>query len=163
MFTVQGKKSYELTNSDGQWFVNGDPFDGSIYPEEKGSFVVIHNNKSYTAQIISSSADKKQQTIKVNGNYYQLKVKDRLDILVDKMGMSGTEEIANDTIKAPMPGMIISVNVKVGDTVEKGQKLCVLEAMKMENSIKADHEGDVKEVLIEKGQTVEKNQLLVRL
>jgi Acetyl/propionyl-CoA carboxylase, alpha subunit len=57
-------------------------------------------------------------------------------------------------IKSPLPGVILSIDVKVGDSVKRGQKLAVLEAMKMENSILADRDGVVKEIKINKGDSV---------
>lgn len=58
------------------------------------------------------------------------------------------------TVRSPLPGVILSVNVKVGDSVKLGQKLAVLEAMKMENSILADCEGVVTNIQVHKGDTV---------
>lgn len=57
-------------------------------------------------------------------------------------------------VKSPLPGVILDVNVKVGDTVKLGQKIAVLEAMKMENNINADKAGQVKEVKVNKGDSV---------
>jgi len=57
-------------------------------------------------------------------------------------------------IKSPLPGVIIEVNVKVGDEVKSGQKVLVLEAMKMENNINADRDGKVIEIKANKGDSV---------
>ncbi|MGL4779835.1 MAG: biotin/lipoyl-containing protein [Bacteroidales bacterium] len=57
-------------------------------------------------------------------------------------------------VKSPLPGVILDVTVKVGDTVKVGQKIAVLEAMKMENNINADKAGVVKEVKVNKGDSV---------
>lgn len=56
--------------------------------------------------------------------------------------------------KSPLPGVILDVIVRTGDTVKKGQKLMVLEAMKMENNINADRDGKVIEVKVNKGDSV---------
>ena len=66
-------------------------------------------------------------------------------------------------VKAPMPGTILDVKVKVGDTVKNGQAVCVLEAMKMENEIPAPQDGKVAQVLVSKGATVESGNVLVVL
>lgn len=60
-----------------------------------------------------------------------------------------------EKVNAPMPGTILSVNVKVGDTVKKGQVLVVLEAMKMENEIMSPVDGTVTFVGVNQGATVE--------
>jgi biotin carboxyl carrier protein len=62
-----------------------------------------------------------------------------------------------------MPGLVLSINVKVGDTIQKGDTLMILEAMKMENVIKAPADAVVKKININKGQAVEKAQLLMEM
>lgn len=58
------------------------------------------------------------------------------------------------TVKAPMPGNILSVNIKVGDAVKKGQVVMILEAMKMENEILSPVDGTVSAVFVQQGATV---------
>ena len=64
-------------------------------------------------------------------------------------------------LKAPMPGMVLKILVKEGDTVKKGDGLLVLEAMKMENNIKALGDGVVSKIPIKAGDKVEKNQVMI--
>ena len=66
-------------------------------------------------------------------------------------------------VKAPMPGTIMKVNVAVGDAVKKGDVLCVLEAMKMENDISAPQDGVVASVNVQKGVSVQGEDVLVTL
>ena len=66
-----------------------------------------------------------------------------------------------DSVKSPMPGTILSVNVTKGDKVNKGQVLLVLEAMKMENEIISPKDGVVESVNVNKGENVESGALLV--
>ena len=68
---------------------------------------------------------------------------------------------AGEAVKAPMPGTILKVNVKVGDAVQSGTVLCVLEAMKMENEIMAPKAGTVTQVLATKGGSVDTGAPLV--
>ncbi|MDR1737935.1 MAG: biotin/lipoyl-binding protein [Candidatus Symbiothrix sp.] len=69
--------------------------------------------------------------------------------------------VAN-ALRSPLPGVILDVFCKSGDTVKKGQKLLILEAMKMENVINADRDGTVKEIKVNKGDSVlEGAELLV--
>lgn len=67
------------------------------------------------------------------------------------------------SVKAPMPGSIMQVNVAVGDKVKKGAVLCVLEAMKMENEIMAPQDGVVASVEVKKGDSVTTDALLVTM
>ena len=64
------------------------------------------------------------------------------------------QPITGHVIAAPMPGRVLSVKVKPGDTVKRNQELLVLEAMKMENSIMADKPGVIKQVLVGDGESV---------
>ena len=67
------------------------------------------------------------------------------------------------SVKAPMPGSIMQVNVAVGDKVKKGAVLCVLEAMKMENEIMAPQDGVVASVEVKRGDSVTTDALLVTM
>ena len=67
------------------------------------------------------------------------------------------------TINAPMPGTILSVNVKPGQAVKRGDVLVVLEAMKMENEIMAPNDGTVGTVNVAKGQSVQSGAVLLTL
>ena len=66
-------------------------------------------------------------------------------------------------ITSPMPGTLLSIDVKVGDAIESGQVVCVLEAMKMKNPIRANFAGTVSEIVASAGNTVAYGEVLVRL
>lgn len=66
-------------------------------------------------------------------------------------------------VKAPMPGTIMKINVSAGQAVKKGDVLCVLEAMKMENDICAPQDGTVASVNVQKGASVASEEVLVTL
>lgn len=68
-----------------------------------------------------------------------------------------------DKVTSPMPGTVMDVKVKVGDTVAEAQVLLVLEAMKMENDIVAPHAGKITSVMVKKGDTVDTQDLLVTI
>ncbi|MDR3188970.1 MAG: biotin/lipoyl-binding protein [Prevotellaceae bacterium] len=68
---------------------------------------------------------------------------------------------AASAIKSPLPGVVLDVYVKEGDTVTVGQKLILLEAMKMENSLEADHAGKVTAVKVRKGDSILEGAVLV--
>jgi biotin carboxyl carrier protein len=61
---------------------------------------------------------------------------------------------AKSSLQSPLPGVILELRCKVGDTVKKGQTLMILEAMKMENNILANKNGTISEVLVQKGDSV---------
>lgn len=124
-------------------------------------FSIIWNNKNFDAEIIHVDRAEKTFTIRVNNGLYELQVKDQFDLLLEKLGMHQMQGVQVLNIKAPMPGMVLSVDVKEGDEVQKGDPVLVLEAMKMENVLKADGDGKVKQVNVKKGDAVEKNAVMV--
>lgn len=122
---------------------------------------LIYNNKSVAVEILKTDFNKRIYTISINGNRYQVKLENKLDALISKMGLSLGNASVEDEIHAPMPGIILEVNVSEGDVIKKGDFLCVLEAMKMENSLTAARDGIIKSVNITKGETVDKGKLLI--
>ena len=72
----------------------------------------------------------------------------------------GASKVVNN-IKAPMPGLILDINVKVGQDIKEDAPLLVLEAMKMENTLLSPRDGVIKYIAVSKGEAVDKNQLLI--
>lgn len=96
--------------------------------------------------------------VHLDGEAYQLRYQHPLDRLAAAAGGS-----AEDSIRAPMPGSIVAVQVKPGDAVTKGQVLLVMESMKMETTIAAPRDGVVEAVTYEKSQTFDRDALLLSL
>ncbi len=71
--------------------------------------------------------------------------------------------VTGKVIAAPLPGKVIDIKVKAGDTISAGQEVAVLEAMKMENSINADFAGTVKQVLVSVGENVATDAALIEI
>jgi hypothetical protein len=141
--------------------INNSKFEIDSIDLKEGHFNILKNYKSYNAEIVSFDADEKTYKIKVNGNVYTVKVKDRFDLLLQSMGMDALATKKVNELKAPMPGLVLDVRVKVGDVIKKGEPLVVLEAMKMENVLKSVADVTIKKIAIEKGNAVEKNQVLI--
>jgi biotin carboxyl carrier protein len=155
------KKSFEIESQDDDFIVNGQLFKLDIERLSEGYFHILHNNRSYRAEVVKADHKTKSFLIKINGSIYPVELKDRFDLLLEKMGMNSGSSGKVNNIKAPMPGLIIELKVKSGDVVKPGDVLLILEAMKMENIIKSPGEGVVKTVKIKKGESVEKNQVLI--
>ena len=128
-----------------------------------GAYHLLHNNQSYHISIIQSDLDAKTVTLEINGVSYELKVEDEYDQLIKSMGLSSSAKQKLSSIKAPMPGLILEILIEPGQSIEKGDQLLILEAMKMENVLKADGEGVVKSVEVKKGDAVEKGQLIIEM
>ena len=127
----------------------------------KGKYHILQNNSSYKAEVLNSDFNSKTFSVLVNSNTYEVKIANNLDQLISKMGFSqGTNKQINK-IKAPMPGLILDVMVKEGQTVQEDDALLILEAMKMENVIVSQREGTIKTISVKKGDAVDKNNLLI--
>ena len=73
------------------------------------------------------------------------------------------EVLKQKKLKAPMPGLIVRVEVQEGQVIKSGEGVVIMEAMKMENEIKSPYEGKVKKILVREKQTVDKDQVLLVL
>jgi len=124
-------------------------------------FHVLYNNSSFKTEIIESNFNSKSYKVKVNNNHHNINILSGLDVLINDMGfeLGSSKQINN--IKAPMPGLILDISIKVGQEVKENDALLVLEAMKMENVLTSPRGGIIKTISINKGDTVEKNQLLI--
>ena len=76
---------------------------------------------------------------------------------------SGLTDGAEGELKTAMPGKVIKINVNEGDTVEQGDTLLILEAMKMENEIKASMSGKIKSILVKEGEALESGVLMIEI
>ncbi|CAM1360586.1 Biotin/lipoyl attachment protein [Tenacibaculum xiamenense] len=128
-----------------------------------GSFHVLDNETSFQAKIVAQNFNDKTYTVEINGNRYDVKLSDSLDILISELGLEASSVKKENDIKAPMPGLIVSVDVEVGQEVKEGEGILVLEAMKMENTLLAPRDGVVKSVLVEASAKVEKNAVLIEM
>ena len=132
-----------------------------ILPKTSESFNVIDNNISYNIEVEETDLLQKIYKLKLNGTVYNLKIKDSLDLLIDEMGLAEETNTLINEIHAPMPGLLLEFQVVEGDSVSKGDALCVLEAMKMENTLVATRDGVIKTIYKEKGAPVDKGELLI--
>jgi biotin carboxyl carrier protein len=149
---VENKNGLWLPISEGNYSVE--------WLSDDKMFLIV-NGKTYTALCLSVDKVTKQVELLLNGDKYLLNIKEPIDDLLHDMGLDKSNGATVSSIKAPMPGMVLALQVEVGSKVSKGDKVLVLEAMKMENIIKSPGEGIVARILVNKGQTVDKNQVLI--
>jgi biotin carboxyl carrier protein len=126
-------------------------------------FHLLQNNKGYELNLLKADYLKKTLRISVNGNVYNIEIKDEFDQQVQKMGLLAVPSQKVNSIKAPMPGLIVEIMVKEGQEVSEGTPMLVLSAMKMENVILSQGDGIIKSVTIKKDDTVEKGQLIIEM
>lgn len=151
--TVDGDKSFDFSSKD------ADSLDSISLQENK--FQVLKDDVSYQTEILSADFLNRNYTVLVNGNEYEVSIARPLDQLIKEMGFEVGAGKQVNAIKAPMPGLILSINVSVGQEVQENDSLLILEAMKMENNFHSPRAGIIKSILVEKGQAVDKGQLLI--
>tara|TARA_R110002049_G_scaffold144968_2_gene307256 strand:- start:85 stop:588 length:504 start_codon:yes stop_codon:yes gene_type:complete len=155
------KKSYRVQRDDSNFTIEDKDFPWDISRISDRHFHILLNNVSYNAEVVEIKREEKLVSLKINGQILDVGLKDKFDLLLDKMGLSAVNSQQLSKMKAPMPGLILDIKVAPGDNVAKGDQLLVLEAMKMENVIKSPGEGVVKAIIVKKGDSVEKNQILI--
>jgi biotin carboxyl carrier protein len=141
--------------------VNDVPFELDLIQEKEGSYHLIYKGKSYVVELVQRFDQEKKIALKINNNHHVFQVEDRYDALLKQMGLSGMNSEVVKDLKAPMPGLVLNIEVSGGSAVKKGDPLLILEAMKMENVLKSPTDGVIKEILVKQGNAVEKNQLLL--
>lgn len=163
MYTAKiGDKSYEIDeNQSKDLLLNGEIVKWDKITSGSTGYHIIRDNKGYQVEVISVSKEDKTATIQVNGNRYDIELKDQYDKLLENLGMASMNVKKNNDYKAQMPGLIIDIRVAVGEDIKKGDPLMVLEAMKMENIIKASDDVTIKSIRVEVGEAVEKKQVLI--
>ncbi|MCM4151696.1 acetyl-CoA carboxylase biotin carboxyl carrier protein subunit [Arenibacter sp. N53] len=123
----------------------------------------LMNNQSFVIQILDADFANKTMTIEVNGNSYEMYLEDEYDQMVNKMGLLTAKTHKINSIKAPMPGLIIDIMATIGQEVLTGTPLIVLSAMKMENIINSTGEGVVKNIKVKVNDAVDKGQIIIEM
>jgi biotin carboxyl carrier protein len=113
--------------------------------------------------VVRPAGPRGRYTIWVDGFRHEVEALDERMRAIRELAGATAGPVGPAPLVAPMPGMIVRVNVQVGDRVYPGQGLVVMEAMKMENELRAQAAATVKAVLAQPGSAVEKGALLIEL
>lgn len=124
---------------------------------------LVKDHRSVNARISETGGTDKELSVEIDGDIFHVSIKDGLDQMLDNMGYSNASSKQIKEIKAPMPGLVIEISVNEGQQVKEGERILILEAMKMENSIMIQSDAIIKKVSVSPGQAVDKGQVLVEL
>jgi len=158
---IDDTTTFEVSEQKDGILLNSQPFEWDLKKISDKDFHILKDNKSYNVEIVEANYAEKIFKLKIGDTIHTVNLKDRTDLLLEKMGMSSTKSAKLNDLKAPMPGLIYEMKVQVGDEVKKGDILLILVAMKMENAIKATGDGKVKSIKVKTGETVEKNHIIM--
>ncbi|MFQ6675394.1 MAG: biotin/lipoyl-containing protein [Fidelibacterota bacterium] len=145
---VNRKVTVQLEDSEEEVdFVQLSPYSYSVLVGGTSHYLIITEHSEGFRVVVDQQA-------------YDVKITDERALVLRKLGMTRTAKDSRGEVRAPIPGLITSVFVKPGAKINRGDRVAILEAMKMENEIQSFVSGTVEKVAVSPGQSVEKNALL---
>ena len=140
--------------------------DGKVYEVDFESvsgqpvYSLIVNGRSHEAYIQEGDDD---WQVLLRGRLYPAKVEDEREKRLRAAAGGGVTETGEFHLKAPMPGLVVTIPVEEGQAVKKGDVLLILESMKMQNELKAPRDGVVSRIKVKAGESVEQKQAMLSL
>jgi biotin carboxyl carrier protein len=160
--TSTGDESFEIEiNGENDLLVNGQRMVidfRSVVGQSVYSLIV--NGKSYEALV---QPTEEGLEVLLHGQLFQISIEDERQRRLRQSTGSVTVRRGEFHLKAPMPGLIVTVHVRDGQEVKKGDRMIVLESMKMQNEISSPTDGTVRTLRIKPGDSVDQNQVLLTL
>lgn len=161
-YTKINEKEFIIdVGQDDQIWVNDVPYtiDFEVLPIS-GLASLLLNHQSLEAVVEDRDT---HWEVLTEGELYNVTVQDERAFRLAQARGAGVSDAGATAVKSPMPGLVIKVLVAEGDVVAQGQKVVILESMKMENELKSPRSGVVTAVKVANGDSVEKDQILVAL
>jgi biotin carboxyl carrier protein len=151
-------REYEVQVSAEDVTVNGEKVDIDLLENDNGATVFRSGGKLHKFILDRSEA---QNFLLSNGRELPITVETNRDRLLKLAASASASGVHHAEIKAAMPGMVIRISAKVGESVKKGEPVLILEAMKMENEVRAPVDGVIREIHASVQESVEKGDVLV--
>lgn len=148
-----------IWNIDGQETIGSD---GAVVRWDDHKFFTIHfNGEKFNGEVLEDKTEQNMLKLKINHRVFEVSKKGELDDLIRELGMDKPKIKKLKELDAPMPGRIVNVAVSIGDSLEVGDEILSLEAMKMENVLKAEGVGVVKAINVKTDDVVDKGAILI--
>lgn len=157
--TVQDKEYIIEIGHDNEIVVDGDCYEIDFERLAEGGLLSLLIDHRSLEAIVEEREDHWEVLLK--GELYMVNVQDERAYRLSKARGTAAAVTGEAPVKSPMPGVIIAVPVAVGEPVKKGDKVIILESMKMENELRSPRDGVVIRVAVAAGASVEKDQLLL--
>ena len=142
--------------------MNGRAVEATIVRADGSPLSALHVDHAVYPLLATRMAEGRWK-MRMRGMPFEADVIDERTKAIRDMTGTTAEPAGPRPVVAPMPGMVLRLEVEEGDRVEEGQGVVIVEAMKMENELRAEAAGVVARVLVHEGQAVEKDQVLVEL
>ena len=143
--------------------VNGELVSGHVSEVEGTPVRMVTIRDEVHRVVVRRGAQRGDYTLWVDGYRFDAEALDERTSAIRELSRLSAAASGPAPLVAPMPGLIVRVNVNPGDKVAHGQGLVVMEAMKMENELRAQAAGTVKSVNVKAGTAVEKGSVLVEM
>jgi biotin carboxyl carrier protein len=150
----------EVTGSNGRYHLvlGSEELEVDARPTGGGGWSLLMG-MGHTSSVADVTEEDGSYVVHVEGEAYSIRVEEETRYIIRTRG--GTAGAGGQVLKAPMPGRVVLVEVALGQAVQPGDGLVILEAMKMENEFKATVSGSVKEIRVESGQIVNPGDVLL--
>jgi len=158
--TVEGR-NFEIDLGDERPRVDGRSFTADLRAIPGSALRHLIVNGRSVPVVIDEGRETGAWSIRIDGRRYEVEVLDERERVIREMTGSGRSARGPRPVRAPMPGLVVRLEVEVGESVAAGQGIVIVEAMKMENELKADAAGIVSKIHTEPGRVVEKGTILV--
>jgi pyruvate carboxylase subunit B len=159
-FVSVGDREVEVEVEAGGLRVNGREVRADLVEMDgSGLHSLLLGDRSF--QILTSQRGPGEWVLHMGGHRLEASAVDERTRAIREMTGAGEGSGGPRALQAPMPGLVVKIEVVEGDEVDLGQGLVIVEAMKMENELKAEGPGRVGRILVETGQAVEKDQVLI--
>lgn len=152
--------AYEIDVDEGTLTVDGEPLEATLTPVD-GTPVHALRIGSASHRVLAERDGEGAWRLDVDGRPARVEVVDERTRRLREMTRAVAGSEGPRPVKAPMPGLVVRVEVGEGDEVADGQGVVIVEAMKMENELKAEAPARVSRIRVAAGDTVEKDQVLV--
>lgn len=157
-------KNFILRTKNGSLEINEQNINIELIRVSDKIYHLLYNNRSFLVENILINKSQKTIELKINNKIINFTYKTDKDILLEKIGLNTDIVQKEQTLNAPIPGLILKILISENQKIEEGEPLLILEAMKMENIIKSVRSGIIKTIYVKQGDKVEKgsNLLLIQ-
>ncbi|HEX8942846.1 MAG TPA: biotin/lipoyl-containing protein [Gemmatimonadaceae bacterium] len=158
-----GSEDHEVVLDGDGVHIDGDDVAAHVVPIDGTPIRMITIGDEVHRVVVRPGASRGLYTLWLDGYRFEVEALDERTRAIRELSGASAGPTGPAPLVAPMPGLIVRVHVQVGDQVQVGQGLVVMEAMKMENELRVQAGGRVRNVLVAAGAVVEKGALLIEL
>jgi acetyl/propionyl-CoA carboxylase alpha subunit len=143
--------------------VDGDPIEARIEEVDGTPIVLLIAGGTLHRLAVRRGDGRGRYSIWSESHRFEVEALDERRRAIRDMAGASAENAGPAPLVAPMPGLVVRINVEAGDPIRAGQPLVVMEAMKMENELRSTSDGVVRAIRVRPGEAVEKGTVLIEL